>query len=195
MAVFYCGVECELREVVLKNKPAAMLTASPKGTVPVLVDADQVIDESIDVMAWALGKSDPDAWLLHGLDHPLIQYNDGEFKFNLDRYKYFERYPEHSQSWYFNNALPFLTELESLCVADESNNYFLGNAAISVLDIAIFPFVRQFAFVDKPRFDALELPRLHAWLALLLDSEIFLKVMAKYPPWEPFQEDRLLLGT
>ena len=195
MAVQYSGVECELREVVLKNKPASMLSASPKGTVPVLLDGDQVIDESIDIMSWALAKSDTDDWLIHALDHPLIKHNDGEFKFNLDRYKYFERYPEQSQSWYFNNALVFLHQLESLLVVDDEGQYFLESPAISALDIAIFPFIRQFSFVDKSKFDALALPKLQAWLAFFLDSPLFLNVMTKYPAWRPEQEECILFGT
>jgi len=195
MAIHYAGIECELREVVLKNKPAAMLEASPKATVPVLVVGDQVIDESIDIMAWVLSKSDPDGWLCHSLEHEMIRRNDKGFKSDLDRYKYFDRYPEQSQTWYFEQALVFLNKLEAMLVNDGSGRYFLDSLTMSALDIAIFPFIRQFAFVDKPKFDAQNLPKLQAWLALLLNSPVFLDVMSKYPAWQAEQEDCILFGT
>jgi len=185
MAIAYSGVDCEHREVILKNKPEEMLLASPKGTVPVLIDCGKVIDESTDVMAWALEKADPADWLDHALDHELIQCNDQEFKFYLDRYKYFDRYPERTQSSYFDHALSFLERLESLMMVDNDVNYFLDSSKVTVLDIAIFPFVRQFAFVDKPKFDRLDLPRLQHWLAYFLDSNEFLRVMEKASAWTP----------
>ncbi|MFT4635846.1 MAG: glutathione S-transferase, partial [Chitinophagales bacterium] len=169
MAISYSGVECELREVVLKNKPSAMLQSSAKGTVPVLVDDGLVVDESIEVMAWALARSDPHDWLRQSLGHQLIKRNDQQFKFYLDRYKYFERYPEQSQSWYFDKALEFLSCLESRLKVDENGCPFLETPQLSVLDVAIFPFVRQFAFVDKPRFDSQCLPKLQAWLSFILE--------------------------
>lgn len=193
MAINYCGIECELREVVLKNKPKAMLDASPKGTVPVLIDHAQVIDESIDVMAWALAKSDPDDWLCQPLTHPLIKRNDQEFKFYLDRYKYFERYPEQSQSWYFDKSLEFLSELESILTADRDGQFFLETAKLSVVDVAVFPFIRQFALVDKAKFDAQSLPKLQAWFDFLVDSPLFLGVMQKVSVWQPSQQ-RILFG-
>lgn len=203
MAIQHSGIECELREVVLKNKPAEMLQASPKGTVPVLVDGDRVIDESIDIMGWALNQYDDTNWLIHSLDHELIQRNDDEFKFYLDRYKYFDRYKEeeiHSQSeksqlGYFDQALIFLNELECRLVADAKGDYFLDSYYATVLDISIFPFVRQFAFVDKPLFDNQNLPKLHAWLAFFIESSLFTEVMAKYTAWHPEQEDCVLFGT
>jgi len=197
MAIVYCGIECELREVVLKNKPAAMLDASPKATVPVLVDGNHIIEESIDIMAWALGKSDPDAWLVHDLDQEAIQRNDGEFKAQLDRYKYSDRYPEQTQSWYFEQALWFLNELEAMLVRDDDNggNYFLSSPEITALDVAIFPFIRQFAFVDKANFDKQDLPKLQSWLTFLLNSELFISVMNKYPAWQAEQEAVILFGT
>jgi glutathione S-transferase len=193
MAINYSGIEYELREVVLKNKPKAMLDASPKGTVPVLIDHAQVIDESIDVMAWALAKSDPDDWLCQPLTHPLIKRNDQEFKFFLDRYKYFERYPEQSQSWYFDKSLEFLSELESILTADRAGQFFLESAKFSVVDVAVFPFIRQFALVDKAKFDAQSLPKLQAWFELLVDSPLFLGVMQKVSVWQSGQQ-RILFG-
>ncbi len=203
MAIYHSGIECELREVVLKNKPAEMLQASPKGTVPVLLDHDLVIDESIDIMTWALKQLGDTHWLAHPLDHELIQRNDGEFKFNLDRYKYFDRYTEDqidsqvekSQSWYFDKALIFLNELESRLVVDAKGNYFLDCPHVTVLDISIFPFVRQFAFVDKPLFDSQNLPKLQAWLAFFIESPLFIEVMEKYSAWHPDQGECILFGT
>ncbi|MFT6723988.1 MAG: glutathione S-transferase [Arenicella sp.] len=194
MAISYSGVECELREVVLKNKPSAMLQSSAKGTVPVLVDDGLVVDESIEVMAWALARSDPHDWLRQSLGHQLIKRNDQQFKFYLDRYKYFERYPEQSQSWYFDKALEFLSCLESSLKVDENGCPFLETPQLSVLDVAIFPFVRQFAFVDKPRFDSQCLPKLQAWLSFILESAVFLNVMHKYAPWQPEQQQRIVFG-
>lgn len=195
MAIHYSGSACELREIVLKHKPKAMLEASPKGTVPVLIDDARVIDESIEVMAWALAKSDPDDWLAQSLEHELIQRNDQQFKFYLDRYKYFDRYPEHPQIWYFDKALGFLSDLEAILKVDKDGRYFLETSKLSALDVAIFPFVRQFAAVDRPKFDAQYLPKLHAWLAFLLNSSLFLEVMQKYVAWQPEQQQRILFGT
>ena len=184
MALYYSATVCELREVVLKDKPQEMLQASAKGTVPVLLVGDSVLDESLDVMAWALSQADPQNWLRYPLQHPLITRADEYFKDQLDRYKYFDRYPQHSQQHYFEQALIFLRELEELLVSDPlSGNYYLYSANASVLDVAIFPFVRQFAFVDKPKFDDLPLPKLQRWLKDWLQSPLFNAVMPKYPQW------------
>ena len=200
IALHYSGVVCELREVVLKSKPDHMLSVSPKGTVPVLLcpsDAEhgfKVIEESIDVVAWALSQSDDtDNWLHHSTDHELIQRCDDEFKSWLDRYKYADRHPECEPQVYFDNACVFLKELES-CFVSAGDGYFIESASISVLDIAIFPFIRQFAFVDKPKFDALDLPKLQSWLAALLDSPVFLNVMTKYPMWVDGETDIVWFG-
>lgn len=194
LAIAYCGVECELREVVLKNKPVSMLEASPKGTVPVLIDGTKVIDESLEVMAWALEHADPDGWLEHSLEHPLITANDLQFKPKLDRYKYFDRYPEYAQSWYFDQALVFLQRLESAMIADSRGRYFLQSSKITTLDIAIFPFIRQFAFVDKVKFDSQNLPKLQSWLDYFLNYELFIKVMEKLPAWSPNQPRPILFA-
>lgn len=194
MAISYSGTECELREVVLKNKPESMLRASPKGTVPVVIDGDQVIDESIEVMAWALAKADPDGWLSHSIKHPLIQRNDHEFKAYLDHYKYFDRFPEQPQSYYFDQGLEFLNHLESRLNADINGHYFLETPKLTVLDVAIFPFIRQFAMVDKAKFDAQCLPKLQAWFEFLMTSSLFLKVMQKVPAWQTDQQECILFG-
>ena len=186
LAIMISGVECELREVVLKDKPQAMLTVSPKGTVPVLLSGDGVIEESAEIAYWALSKNDPEYWLTHPIDHPLIQKADTEFKSQLDRYKYADRYPEHTQQYYFEQAKRFLFELEqSLSGANNSSQpAFLLSENATVLDAMIFPFVRQFAFVNKEQFDALPIPKLHVWLDYWLDSLLFKSIMLKYSPWK-----------
>ena len=181
MALHYAGIEVELREVLLKEKPASMLGASAKGTVPVLIFPDgRVLDESYDVMCWALGQNDPDQWRRQQSQsdtEKLIQYNDGEFKRHLDHYKYFERFPEYSQEEYRAEAEKFLVILEEKL---NNQNFLLGDQ-ISLADVAIFPFIRQFAFADKQWFDQSPYPKLQHWLAFFLESELFLAVMKKYP--------------
>ena len=184
MALQYASVDLELREVLLRDKPVAMLEASAKGTVPVLVLPDgRVIDESYDVMRWALAKSDPDGWWQEDLEseaNDLVQQNDFVFKEFLDRYKYADRYPEHQQSYYRKKAESFLQLLEQKLTV---GSYLLtGKPTFS--DVAIFPFVRQFAFVDKAWFDQAPYPKLQVWLQAFLDSELFLSVMTKFPKWE-----------
>ena len=191
MAICYAGVQCELRELVLKDKPQAMLDLSPKGTVPVLQLDNSMIDESLDILHWALQKSDPDNWLQPGFPHPLVSRCDEYFKFYLDRYKYSDRYPEHDAATYFASGVEYLIELEYSLSNNVTHGPFLLGERVSWLDIAIFPFVRQFAFVDKPAFDRLATPKLQAWLDYFLESRLFNSVMHKYPAWQP--EDQVVL--
>ena len=149
MALYKANIKCELREVVLKEKPESMLQLSDKGTVPVLLTPDKkVIEQSSEVMHWALNQSDPDNWLNEdeAKSQYLIDYNDNEFKHFLDRYKYYVGYPEHSQEYYRGNAESFINILEKNLA--ENNNAALLSDRISLVDISIFPFVRQFARVD-----------------------------------------------
>lgn len=186
LALAYCQIEYELREVVLKNKPQSMLLASSKGTVPVfLTDTYQttisVLDESLDIMRWALNQHDPNHWLSVPNDAlVLIKRNDDYFKYYLDRYKYFDRYPEHNQANYLDAAMVFINELEIRL----QGHAYLFSEDITWADVAIFPFVRQFAFVDKAQFDQLAIPKVQAWLETWLDSGLFNSVMSKYPAWE-----------
>jgi glutathione S-transferase len=176
----------ELREVVLKNKPQAMLDVSAKATVPVLVLNDgRVIDESLDIMLWALNKNTQHTWLSN-LDDQLALINqcDNHFKPWLDKYKYADRHLSHSQSYYREQAEVFLVQLEQRLVTKE--NLFGNESCLS--DAAIFPFVRQFAHVDKAWFEQAPYPKLQAWLAIWIDSLIFKGIMNKYAPWEPNQE-------
>ncbi len=187
MALTYANVAFEHREILLRNKPRSMLQASPKGTVPVLVlPGGRVIDESFNVMRWALTQSDPDQWWRDKLEQQtksLVDENDGVFKKHLDRYKYADRYPEQPQSHYRQAAENFLHELEQ-GLADTRH---LVADRMTFADVAIFPFIRQFAFVDKPWFEQAPYPRLRAWLQGFLDSELFIHVMAKYPLWREEQ--------
>jgi glutathione S-transferase len=194
MAVMQAGVQCELREVVLRDKPAAMLELSPKGTVPVLQLPDgQVLEESLDVMHWALAIHDPDDWLADiDAANALIQRLDGEFKGALDRYKYHVKHPEHPQSHYRVEGEAFLAELEAM-LAQHCGAALYGER-LTFADIAAFPFVRQFAFVDKAWFDGAPYPLLQAWLSRGLESALFLSVMPKFPQWRPGDEVVLFGG-
>ncbi|AWA40004.1 glutathione S-transferase [Pseudomonas sp. 22105] len=177
MALRYSGVPVEIVEVSLKAKPAQMLAISPKGTVPVL-DADgQVIDESLEIMRWALAQHDPDDWLLGGDSRiaELIEANDRVFKIHLNRYKYAERYPEQPMEAYRAEGALFLQKLDELL---EGRDYLLANHP-SLADIALLPFVRQFAHVDRDWFAQTPYVRLQAWLQRFLESELFTGIMKK----------------
>ena len=184
MALLYTSINVELREVVLRDKPPSMLAVSAKGTVPVLQLADgRVLDQSLDIMHWALADSDPRQWRrieFGEATDELIAHNDGEFKTALDRYKYWERFPAESQDYYRAQGELFLAQLESRLSA---KRYLFGEQ-ITLADVALFPFVRQFAFVDKAWFDQSPYPKLRAWLDEHLASELFVRAMKKSPPWQ-----------
>ena len=187
MAIYYSGLTVEIREIVLRDKPASMLEYSPKGTVPVLIlPSGQVIDESRDVMDWALSIHDPDQWKTEG-SNSLLEENDSVFKQHLDQYKYADRHPDHPAEYYRDQCEDFLQKLEGKLA---SQNFLMGDR-ITDIDIAIFPFIRQFAFVDKAWFDQSSFPHLQKWLACFLESDLFLNVMTKYQPWKP--EDNMIL--
>lgn len=180
LAVAVSETGCELREVKLSAKPAAMLAASPKGTVPVLVLPDgSVIDESLDIMRWALAQRDPEGWL-NGDDAALIERNDGPFKHDLDRYKYAERYDVDPLS-HRAQAMDFLSELDSRL----SRTGQLCGPVRSLTDAAIMPFVRQFAAVDRAWFSGQPLLHLQHWLANHLVSDLFNSIMVRHAPWAP----------
>lgn len=178
MALAYAAIELELREILLRDKPQDMLNHSPKGTVPVLITADgQVIDESLDVMLWALQQHDADNWLNHLNDSlSLIRINDQQFKPLLDRYKYTDRHPELTESEHRNQTLPFIEKLNGHL---QSSDFLLGNQ-VSLADIAIFPFIRQYAFVNKAWFDQQPYPALQNWLNHFLESALFQQIMPKF---------------
>lgn len=184
MALAASGIKVELREIILRDKPSEMLEKSPKGTVPVLVLGDgAVIDESLDVMHWALTQNDPEGWLGHvGAD--LIAANDGPFKHALDRYKYPHRYGLTDGLEHREIGLVYLTDLENAL----SPAPFLAGQYYGFTDIALFPFVRQFAATDKLWFDALPIPNLQAWLVALTGSALFETIMVRHPQWETGDE-------
>lgn len=189
LALLASGIRCEIREIVLRNKPAAMLAASPKGTVPVLVtDAGEVLAESLDIMLWALHQHDPQGWLTpqHGtLDEmlTLIAASDGGFKRDLDRYKYPERYPDVDALLHRQSGAVFLMQLEQRL---EASHYLFG-ADPALADMAIAPFVRQFAHTDKAWFAEQGWPQLHRWLDALLNTQSYETVMTRYAPWQEGQ--------
>ena len=182
MALWASGQTCELREVVLRDKPAELLAASPKGTVPVLVLADgTVIEQSLDIMRWALGRNDPMRWLEPGLDAmlALVAECDGGFKHHLDLYKYPQRYADADMPAHRAQAGAFVTRLEMQLQG--SRCLFADHPALA--DYAIAPFVRQYAQVDAAWFAAQPWPKVQAWLAHLQASAAWSGVMDKYPPW------------
>jgi len=187
LALAASGQPCELREIVLRDKPAEMLTASPKGTVPVLILPDgKVIDQSLDIMRWALTQRDPEHWLTPGHGSPaametLIQQCDGPFKMDLDRYKYPDRYENADALSHRSAGAQYLMELERRL---HTQDHLFG-AHRCLADMAIAPFVRQFAHVDKAWFDAQPWPALNRWLAAFLNDARFQSVMEKYPTWIP----------
>ena len=186
LAIAASGLDVELREIVLRDKAPEMLEASPKGTVPVLVTTDgQVIEESLDIMFWALGQKNPEGWL--ALDSAqleaaggLIARAEDEFKVNLDRYKYASRYVGAEPFLARAEALFFLRDLDGLL---RGQGFLLGDKA-SIADYAILPFVRQFANVDRQWFDAENWPDLLRWLEAFLESGRFARIMNKYPKWQ-----------
>ena len=180
MAIYAAQLPVIYQEVSLKNKPPGLLEASPKGTVPVLITPDgKVIEQSRDIMLWALEQSDPMNWLESGNAqdemNQLIDCCDVEFKPLLDRYKYFERYPENSQQEYRERAEGFLQLLEKRL----GEHRFLINDAMGCADVAIFPFIRQFAGVDPDWFAASAYKKLGSWLNGCVNSEVFIAVMKK----------------
>ena len=192
MALVAAEQEVELREIVLRDKPAPMLEASPKGTVPVLVRSDApVLEESLDVMLWALGKHDPDLWLTppNGTKEDmlaLVHTMDGDFKTHLDRYKYANRHAADEETSARISSENREAGMEILMQLDERlaiQSHLFGNRAC-LADIAIAPFVRQFANTDRAWFDKQPCPHLHRWLNTFLESDLFNSVMDKLPPWK-----------
>lgn len=185
LALASSGVSCELREVVLRDKPQALRDASPKATVPVLVLPDgRVLEQSLDIMLWALGQNDPQGWLAPEQNDinamlALIAECDEAFKGHLDRYKYPQRYGDIDGLAHREQGGQWLGSLEQ---ALGNNEYLFGRQA-ALADMAIAPFVRQFAHVDMNWFQTQPWPRMQAWLSAWMDSALFERVMHKYAPW------------
>jgi glutathione S-transferase len=194
MALAASGVAVRVREIILREKPAEMLAASPKGTVPVLVLTDgSVIDESLDVMRWALSQNDPDGWLTEDADETtrLIRQNDGPFKHALDRYKYPERHNTHAEE----HRAAGMDILNGLAQRLTSTGGQLMGPAPTLADIAIFPFVRQFAATDEAFWTSNAPASLQGWLTKHTTSARFSAIMAKFPRWQPGNVEPLLKAT
>lgn len=181
LALHYSECPVEIREVSLKAKPAQLLELSPKGTVPVLSTGVQVLDESLDIMRWALAWNDPQDWLLHAdpqaaqAAEALIARNDRDFKAQVNLYKYAERYPQHTREHYRHQAEAWLGELEALL---SQRPYLLADHP-SLADAALLPLMRQFAGVEPQWFASAPYPHLRAWLQGWLDSALFKAIMAR----------------
>lgn len=185
LALAASSVQVELREVKLRDKPDAFLAVSPSATVPCLVGAGGVVDESLDIMLWALRQNDPDGWLdMPETGHDWIARNDGPFKHALDRVKYARRYPAEDSDTHLAQAIAHLTALDTAL-----GDWLFGQPTLA--DFAMLPFIRQFAFVDKAWFDRQPWPHLHAWLERFLTSDRFAAVMDKHDPWVEGDAPRL----
>jgi len=185
MSLYISKQHCELREVVLRDKPSAMIKASQKATVPVLVLANgEVLEESLDIMLWALNKADPQGWLApeSGSQQEmlnLIAQCDDEFKHHLDRYKYATRYDGAVAEDHRDKAVSFLQVLEKRL----TEALYLHGSKPALADYAIMPFVRQFSGVQREWFANMPLAHVRDWLEGLLDASPFKDVMKKYPQW------------
>ena len=185
MALLSAGIDVELREVVLRDKPQSMIDVSPKATVPVLIQSDgTVIDESLEIMVWALVENDPNEWMTPEsgtLDDmlALIAQNDGPFKHHLDRYKYHTRYEHADPAEHRRDAEKILNRLDGRLAV---GRYLFGSRP-ALADFAIAPFVRQFANADRDAFDAMPFVHVQRWLADFLASSFFERAMTKYDQW------------
>ena len=181
LALYYAGVKCEIREVVLRDKPPELLAISAKATVPVLLLPDgTIIEESYDILKWALEQNDPKTWSCHiDICDQWVKENDGYFKAALNKYKYSSRHIDDSSENHRKEGEKFLLKIEKIL---EKNKFILGDEH-SIVDLAIFPFIRQFAFVDKEWFGSSSYQYLKRWLDYHLSSKSFLSIMHKYKQW------------
>ena len=187
LALQRADIKSELREVVLRDRPEHMMEISPKGTVPVMLLQDgTLLEESLDIMDYAAEKIDSICWKKENIQNfdEMISKLDGEFKHNLDRYKYPNRYDDVDSIQHRDANIPFLQMIDDLLASNE----FLSGEEMGILDCAIFPFIRQFANHDRDWFDNLPLQRLLRWLYDCLSSEEFKIVMKKYKQWTPDQD-------
>ena len=181
MALAYSNIQVEIREISLKNRPKELYEASKKGTVPVLITLEGlVIDESLQIMLWTLKNNPNQTWLLdnHNKEIRMINENDALFKKWLDKYKYHDRYLENSKEFYRKKCSDILSEYESQL---NSREYFLRDS-VSIADIAIFPFIRQFANIDYEWFENNH-NKLTSWLEGICTSNLFIEIMKKYDVW------------
>ena len=190
MALSYCKIEVELREISLRDRPKSLYDISKKGTVPVILTKNNnVIDESLDIMIWALKQKDNQTWLNKNSEEiNLINLNDTEFKKELDRYKYHDRYPQHTKESYRKKCDSILITFEKKLI----NKQYLLNDNINIADIAIFPFVRQFANVDYEWFEKKYI-YLNRWLKEISSSKLFISVMNKYDTWHKSKKPEIVI--
>ena len=174
LAIIFAQQSVHLVEIDLKNKLDEFVLLSPKATVPVLKTDNAIIDESLDIIQWAFSRNNPQNIELHPSEHPLIIMNDLQFKNHLDHYKYADRFPEQPLNNYQQLASQFPMQLNQQL----KNNAFILNHKMSLVDIAIFPFIRQFAFVDKKWFDQQDWPHLQRWLNDWLNHDVFQQAFA-----------------
>ena len=188
MAINISNQKCEIREVLLRDKPPSMLEYSSKGTVPVLVlQSGEVIDESLDVIDWALNLNDPDNWQRskdNEKTKELIKINDGEFKHHLDRYKYSKRYDDEDPEFHRKKCLSFIEKVNS----ELQNSKYIFDDEISYIDISLLPFIRHFRIADNEWFDELPYENVKSWLSNFLNSELLKSIMSKYDLWKEGDE-------
>ena len=188
MAIYTSQQKCEIREVLLKDKPPSMLGYSSKGTVPVLVlQSGNVIDESLDVIDWALNLNDPYNWKRSKdskKTKELIEINDGDFKFHLDRYKYSKRYENEDPNFHREKCLTFIKMINK----ELKDSKYIYDNEISYIDISLLPFIRQFRIADNVWFDELPYENVKSWLSNFLNSELLKSIMYKYDLWKEGDE-------
>ena len=192
MVLLHSKIQCEIREIKLSNKPKEMLAISPKGTVPVLIlENGDILDESLDVMLWAIEQGNLRNLFNSGKKEilDLIKINDGEFKDAIDRYKYSSLYPEKPMIEYRKMCEPFLEKIESYL---EKNKFIFGKN-ISLADLAIFPFIRQFCRVDIDWFNSSLFKKIKEWTLFFEGSENFIDIMRKIKPWTTGDKPTLFL--
>ena len=194
MAISYSEITVELREISLKDRPKKLYKASSKGTVPVLItENDQVIDESLNIMLWALKKNAKQTWTnkeMSNSEHKMIYINDTIFKKSLDKYKYHDRYPKKDKKFYRLECSKILNVYEKKL----AKHKYLKYDTINIVDIAIFPFIRQFANVDYIWFEK-EFKNLTVWLKTISQSNLFKSIMKKYDLWDTSKKNYVNLST
>ena len=189
MALAYSNISVELKEIFLKNRPQELYDISSKGTVPVLyINKSTIIDESLDIMLWAIDQHNPNNWIVNKKEQlEIIKINDTEFKHWLDRYKYHDRYPKNNREFYQDKCHEFLSKLESLLMQKS----FLLSKNLQFVDIAIFPFIRQLANVNNDWFNN-KYTKLANWLNEIVTSQLFKSVMNKYTEYHPKQSPLII---
>ncbi len=194
LALKLANIQCELREVRLNNKPKHMLEVSPKGTVPILILEDKIIDESIEIINWVLDQNnifkDNISSEQIKITEQIIDIFDNKFKYHLDRYKYSNRYENADKKFHQKECLDILIDLEKVISYE---NWFFGNE-LNKLDISILPFLRQFRIADPHWFDSLkQIPKIQKFLYNFLDSNLLNQIMFSYKVWGASSEISYLI--